>query len=603
MITKPGKRCLTPAVLVAASLAATAAAADTLNAVFNSAADVPVTADTYTAAGNTVDFTLNFAPATGTSLTVVNDTGLAPITGTFDNLTNGQAVTLSYGGTTYVFVANYNSGNGNDLVLVWAGSRGFAWGWNNHGQLGVSPSGGWTQPAPVVATGVLCGKTVVALAAGAYHSLALCSDGTLAAWGWNASGQLGDNSTTDRVLPVAVNTAPGTSALYSRRVVAITAGEGHSLALCSDGTLAAWGFNAWGQLGDNTTLPRKVPVAVNTDSGTSALYGRIAVALATGARHSLALCSDGTVAAWGYNYAGQLGDNTTTDRKAPVMVKTNSGVSALYGKTVLAVVAGGYHNLALCSDGLLTAWGSGFYGTLGDNTGYDRWVPVAVNTNGGLSALYGKTVVGIAAGWEHSLALCSDGTAAAWGYNSYGQLGDNTTQTRLVPVAVSTAAGLSALSGKTVVSLAAGLTHSLATCSDGTAAAWGYNFYGQLGDSTTTSRQVPVAVSTNTLAATHRFTRLFSGAVAGHTLATVAAPPASPIFLAGAQKLVDSSFWCVFTNTPGAFFSALAATNPALPQSGWTALGGITELSPGQFQFTDPQATNSPRRFYRVRSP
>src|SRR5512137_2634034 len=87
--------------------AAEVASAATVNAVYNSAADVPVTANGYTATGNTVNFTLNFAPATGTDLTVVKNTALSFITGTFDNLTNGQPVALNYGGTTYPYVANY----------------------------------------------------------------------------------------------------------------------------------------------------------------------------------------------------------------------------------------------------------------------------------------------------------------------------------------------------------------------------------------------------------------------------------------------------------------------------------------------------------------
>jgi hypothetical protein len=73
--------------------------------------------------------------------------------------------------------------------------------------------------------------------------------------------------------------------------------------------------------------------------------------------------------------------------------------------------------------------------------------------------------------------------------------------------------------------------------------------------------------------------------------------------LIGAQTLTDGSFQFAFTNTPGAFFAVLAATNPALPLGNWTSLTGPTEVTPGQFQFIDPQATNTPQRFYRVRSP
>jgi hypothetical protein len=96
---------------------------------------------------------------------------------------------------------------------------------------------------------------------------------------------------------------------------------------------------------------------------------------------------------------------------------------------------------------------------------------------------------------------------------------------------------------------------------------------------------------------------VFSGQETYHTLALVAAPPACEIALTGAQALTNAAYRFAFTNTPGAFFGVLAATNMALPLSAWTSLTGLTEVSPGQFQFPDSQATNSPQRYYRVRSP
>ena len=101
----------------------------------------------------------------------------------------------------------------------------------------------------------------------------------------------------------------------------------------------------------------------------------------------------------------------------------------------------------------------------------------------------------ISADWQHSLALCSDATVVGWGDNSLGQLGDNTTTQRKTPVAVSTATGISVLSNKTVVAIGAGGARSIALCSDGTVAAWGDNQYGELGDHTTVRDSlVPVRV-------------------------------------------------------------------------------------------------------------
>ena len=185
----------------------------------------------------------------------------------------------------------------------------WAWGANWSGQLG----DGTSTPSNVPL--LLTGPTgVVALAAGGEHSLAVQSDGTVLAWGANFSGQLGDGTTDERTSPVAV------AGLTD--VVALAAGYAHTLALKSDdGTVLAWGENFSGQLGDGTTNGRltPVPVAGLTD----------VVAVAAGDSHSLALKSDGSAWAWGANYSGQLGDGTTNDQTLAVPVATLTDVVAI----------------------------------------------------------------------------------------------------------------------------------------------------------------------------------------------------------------------------------------------------------------------------------
>src|ERR1035441_6454913 len=178
--------------LAAFGLVSTVVSAATVDAFYNSSTDVPVTASSYTATGNTVNFGLNFAPVTGTDLMVVNNTGLGFIDGTFDNLAQGQAVALSYVGITYAFVANYYGGSGNDLVLVWANRRVFTWGSGWGGQLGDNAWSASKIPITVNTTAspaALLGKTVLGLAAGYAHTLAFCADGIVAAWGGNEGGE------------------------------------------------------------------------------------------------------------------------------------------------------------------------------------------------------------------------------------------------------------------------------------------------------------------------------------------------------------------------------------------------------------------------------
>ncbi|MEI7908405.1 MAG: cadherin-like beta sandwich domain-containing protein [Verrucomicrobiota bacterium] len=543
-----------------------------LQATYNSASDVPATVASYTATGNAVSFSLNYAPVAGSSLMVVKNTGSQFISGRFNGLAQGQTVMLSYAGVSYAFIANYYGGNGNDLVLQWANTRLLAWGTNTASSL----------PVAVDASGVLAGKTVLATAAGSNHTLALCSDGSLAGWGTNSFGQLGNNSSTASSVPVAVNTS---GVLAGKTVIAVAAGNAYSLALCSDGTVAAWGLNTAGQLGNNSTTRSLVPVALNT---AGVLNGKTVVAIAAGNSHCLAVCGDGTLAAWGDNGFGQLGNNSTTQSLVPVAVSSSG---TLTGKAVVAVSAGSTHSLAVCADGTVAAWGNNNAGQLGNGTNTNSLVPVTVSSAGVLS---GKAVVAVAAGGAHNLALCADGTLAAWGSNGSGQVGDNAVTSRTLPVLVNTA-GI--LSGKAVVALAAGNSHSLALCGDGTLAAWGWNFGGQLGlAGAPANSYVPAAVATSTLAAGERFATTGSGAMANDSLATVAAPPvpaavtlaatsitATGAVLNGTVNAVNNSSAVSFDygTSTGYGSSASAAPTPVTGSSAAAVSATLTGLTPG----------------------
>ncbi|WP_147443420.1 kelch-like protein [Corallococcus sp. AB011P] len=346
--------------------------------------------------------------------------------------------------------ARLGAGGYHSLALRQDGTF-WAWGDNGYGQLGDGTTTQRLTPVPVQVQGL---TGVAALATGYNHSLAVKQDGTVWAWGSNAYGQLGDGTTTQRLTPVQVQGLTG--------VAALATGYYHSLALKQDGTVWAWGRNEYGQLGDGTVTNRPTPVQVQGLTGVAAL--------AAGGFASLALKQDGTVWAWGYNGNGELGDGTTTNRPTPVQVQGLTGVAAL--------AAGGYHALALTQNGTVWAWGRNVEGQLGDGTVTDRLTPVRVPGLTGVAAL--------AAGTFHSLALKQDGTAWACGRNVEGQLGDGTVTNRPTPVQVPGLTGVAAL--------AASHNHTLALRQDGTVWAWGWNPYGQLGDGTTTQRLTPVQV-------------------------------------------------------------------------------------------------------------
>ena len=203
-----------------------------VSASFDTAATVPVTATGYTATGNTAEFTLNFAPTPGSTLTVVKNTGNGFIGGEFDNLAQGQVVNLTYNGVSYPLVANYYGGTGNDLTLQWANVRPFGWGYNTYGNLSDGTSTDQWVPVPVV-PGALAGKTILQLVAGRNTALTLTADGALVAWGGNPG-----NGATSTTQPVLVDRS---GVLAGKSPVAIATGSLHGLVLCKDGTLAAWG--------------------------------------------------------------------------------------------------------------------------------------------------------------------------------------------------------------------------------------------------------------------------------------------------------------------------------------------------------------------------
>ncbi len=338
-----------------------------------------------------------------------------------------------------------SAGQSHSAVLETSGTLAL-WGYNGYGQIGDATN--TPRPVPTEITGAW-----QAVSLGSNHTLALKSDGTVWAWGYNGYGQLGDGTSTSRNAPVQVSGLTG--------VVAIAAGDSHSVAVKADGTAWAWGYNGYGQLGDGSTTNRSAPVQV---PGVTT-----ATLVAAGASHTLIGTASGVLAV-GYNGYGQLGDGTTTSRSSPVV---SSGVPS-----PRAIAAGSSHSLAVASDGTVWAWGYNGYGQLGDGTNTSRVTPVHLST---------ISNVGKLAAADHVLALKSDGTVWVWGSNGYGQLGDGSTTSRNSPSQV---AGLSA-----VVSVAAGASHSLALTSSGVVYSWGGNSSAQLGDGTTKASPTPKAIS------------------------------------------------------------------------------------------------------------
>lgn len=334
------------------------------------------------------------------------------------------------------------------------------WGYNGYGQLGDGTT--TNRLTPVEVTGLTNGMTAIAVGFG--HTCALTSSGGVKCWGMNNFGQLGDTTTTDHHTPVDVTGL--TSGMKT-----IATGWEHTCALTSNGGVKCWGYNQYGQLGDNTTIDHYTPVEVTgLSSGVTAL--------AAGQSHTCALTSSGGVKCWGYNDMGQLGDNFITNSLTPVDVTNlTSGVTA--------IAAGSWHTCALTSSGEVKCWGENSLDQLGVNnsTAYHSSTPVNVL---GL----GSVVTAITAGYGHTCALTSSGGVKCWGFNGMGQLGGYSTTIDSTPVDV-----IGLTSGVTAIT--AGYIHTCALLtSSGGVKCWGFNEYGRLGDNTTTDSLTPVDVLT-----------------------------------------------------------------------------------------------------------
>lgn len=383
----------------------------------------------------------------------------------------------------------------------------YCWGRNARGQLGNgqytgtnpenSSSADTTIPVKVVKqNGVLAGKIVSDLFSAQFHNCAL-ADGKVYCWGYNVAGQLGVGNTTDSAVPVEVGGA------LSGKVVTAIGGSGDTSCAIAEGKIYCWGRNTYGTVGNaSVTASFTTPQLVATGVGSNLPATYIATKLTTSGSRSNNMCAiaDDQAYCWGENSEGSVGDNTITLRRQPTRVLQEAGI--LLNKKITAISQDGFtpgtnslpHVCVVATDmdganGKAYCWGDNVYGQLGINTSggsAQSRKPVAVRTNVG-DALYNKTVTDIAVGLNHSCAL-ANGDVFCWGVNSSGQIGDNTTTQRNLPRAVSKLSG--GLLNQTVTAIGSGSNRSCAIANSKTFC-WGRNSEGQIGDGTLIDRDTP----------------------------------------------------------------------------------------------------------------
>ncbi len=297
--------------------------------------------------------------------------------------------------------------------------------------------------------------SIISLDAGATHSCAIISDGTVRCWGRNQYGQLGNGTTVDSLSPVA------TTALTGAR--SISSGLEFTCATLVDGLVKCWGRNSHGQLGNNSTVDAQAPSQVSGITNAS----KVSVAN----YHACAVTTAGEVRCWGNNTYGQLGNGNTTNSLIPVTVTGISNISN--------ISVGLWHSCANTTTGMVYCWGSNADGKLGNGNTIHSSTPVQV------SSLNSATWISL--GQNHSCALRNDGKVFCWGGNDFGQLGVGNLTSQFTPTEVI------GVSGSTQVE--AGEIHTCAIVSGVGAKCWGYNNYAQLGNGTYTNSSTPVSVT------------------------------------------------------------------------------------------------------------
>ena len=341
----------------------------------------------------------------------------------------------------------------------------WTWGDNDKGQLGYETELAYRSVPEQVFTDALV--TIPQVSAGHAHTVLLKENGTVWAWGSNAYGEGGVDPAV-QTTPVTLTQIPELS-----DIVKISAGYDHNLALKKDGTVWGWRRNNNGSLGDNTLTHRATAMQVK-DSATTYLTGIIDIA--AGQTNSIALKRDGTVMVWGYNASGQLGNGTTTHSLIAI---------PLSGMTNAKAVAVGQHcNFILKKDGTVYALGQNNYGQLGNGTTTSSLQPVQVMINATTPL---TNIDSISVSFTHVLALTKEGTVWAWGSNDSGQLGDNTQIGSSYAKQVMN--GAQPLSG--IVSVETGFYNGFALAQDGTLWDWGSNGNGRLGDGTKDMKKIP----------------------------------------------------------------------------------------------------------------
>jgi alpha-tubulin suppressor-like RCC1 family protein len=327
---------------------------------------------------------------------------------------------------------------------------------------------------------------VTKISCGDSHTTVLISGNKVISCGNNGEGQLGDNTTSLRSIPVYMRD-PDNSSNDLTGAIDISCGFYHTTVLVSGGKVISCGRNIYGELGNNSVLYSLIPIYMRNTGDSGDLTG--AIAISCGNSHTAVLLNDTKVISCGLNKTkGQLGDNTLTDRSLPVYMKNPENTGDLTGAT--AINCGNSHTAVLLNDGKVILCGDNSSGQLGNNSTTDSSLPVYMRNTGDSADLTGASA--ISCGNSHTAVLLTNGKVISCGKNSSGQLGNNSETLSSVPVYMQNPENTGDLTG--AVSTRCGNSHTVVLLNNGKVISCGNNSSGQLGNNSTTKTKIPVYV-------------------------------------------------------------------------------------------------------------